>query len=166
MKIFLVRHGETDWNVYGRLQGQIDIPLNEKGIVQANELGKIIKKNKEYYKIDIVLSSPLSRAKMSAEIICDEICSTIKLDNNLKEMQILTNEINELEYLYKNRDAFNEFQNKSVDFLNTLKNNYNSILIVGHGTWIKAVYCKVMEIDFFENFSMKIDNCCLIEIEI
>ena len=43
MKICLIRHGETDWNVIGRLQGREDIPLNENGKIQARQCGLSLK---------------------------------------------------------------------------------------------------------------------------
>ena len=69
MKIILMRHGETDWNSLGRFQGREDIPLNKTGADQVQKATNYFKK----YKWDEIISSPLSRAKMSAEIIAKEI---------------------------------------------------------------------------------------------
>lgn len=63
--ICLVRHGETDWNVMGKIQGRTDIPLNAKGILQAKECGEFLKGTNW----DVIISSPLKRAKQTAEII-------------------------------------------------------------------------------------------------
>ncbi|KKP66154.1 MAG: Phosphoglycerate mutase family protein [Candidatus Roizmanbacteria bacterium GW2011_GWA2_35_19] len=63
--IYLVRHGETDWNADGIIQGHSDIPLNKNGEKQAEELGKELKR----IDFDAVFSSDLIRAKKSAEII-------------------------------------------------------------------------------------------------
>ena len=43
MKIYLLRHGETDWNIEGRLQGRMDIPMNESGKEQIKAIGKFLK---------------------------------------------------------------------------------------------------------------------------
>lgn len=63
--IYLVRHGQTDWNVMGKNQGWSDIEMNETGIEQAKLLAKQIKG----IEFDIVFSSPLKRALKTAEII-------------------------------------------------------------------------------------------------
>ena len=46
MKLYLIRHGETDWNVKGLLQGHTDIDLNKTGIKQAKELAKKLRRIK------------------------------------------------------------------------------------------------------------------------
>ena len=66
--IYIVRHGQTDYNVEGRYGGRIDVNLNEKGINQALE----IKNNLQGKKFDVVISSPLSRAITTAKIIIGE----------------------------------------------------------------------------------------------
>lgn len=63
----LLRHGETDWNVQSRLQGTSDIPLNETGIMQAVRAARAI----DAADWDIIVSSPLSRARETARIISD-----------------------------------------------------------------------------------------------
>ncbi len=65
MKIFCVRHGETDWNREGRFQGQIDIPLNARGRAQAEMARDAL----SCVRFDTVWSSPLSRALETARTI-------------------------------------------------------------------------------------------------
>ncbi len=67
MKIYLIRHGETDWNLQGRFQGREDIPLNETGILQAERCGSALQG--EHFQA--IITSPLSRAKKTAEIIAE-----------------------------------------------------------------------------------------------
>ena len=76
--IYVVRHGQTDWNLEGRFQGRIDIPLNEKGKSQA----KKTKEKLEGIKFDKVFSSPLKRALETAKIITDE---PIDIDDRIIE---------------------------------------------------------------------------------
>ena len=65
--IYLVRHGETDWNREKRIQGSTDIPLNETGREQAAATGALLATRQW----DVIVSSPLVRARETAEIIAD-----------------------------------------------------------------------------------------------
>ena len=65
--LYLIRHGETGGNYEGRFQGIIDNPLNEYGIRQAKMLGEAFSLSK----IDVLYTSPLQRAKKTAEIIAE-----------------------------------------------------------------------------------------------
>jgi uncharacterized phosphatase len=63
--LYLVRHGETDWNLQHRIQGITDIPLNETGRAQAAATGELLARRRW----DAVISSPLSRAHATASIM-------------------------------------------------------------------------------------------------
>ena len=67
MKVTFVRHGQTDWNRAGRMQGILDIPLNEKGLEQARETARLLKDEQ----FDAVYLSPLLRTRQTAQIICE-----------------------------------------------------------------------------------------------
>jgi len=64
-EIYLVRHGETNWNKEGRVQGKTDIPLNETGKMQAERCYDGVKD----FQPTILIASPLKRAKVTAEIM-------------------------------------------------------------------------------------------------
>lgn len=64
-RIAFVRHGETDWNAEGRLQGSMDVPLNDAGRSQAREAGLTLGRGQW----DLLVSSTLGRAVESADII-------------------------------------------------------------------------------------------------
>ncbi len=82
--IYVIRHGETDWNKESRFQGQTDIPLNSKGQEQALALVPMM----QQLQIDTVHSSPLIRAYKTAEIATAEFKYAIQKDDRLKETQI------------------------------------------------------------------------------
>ena len=70
--IFYIRHGETDWNVTGRLQGRHDVPLNARGRAQAMHCGEILRElfvrdGRSVAELDFV-SSPLGRARTTMEL--------------------------------------------------------------------------------------------------
>jgi len=79
--LYIVRHGETEWNVRKIIQGHEDIPLNKKGEVQAKELAKKLR----HIKFDAVFSSDLIRAKRTAEIITLEKKMAVQTTKALKE---------------------------------------------------------------------------------
>jgi broad specificity phosphatase PhoE len=66
LKLYLIRHGETDWNADGRIQGHSDVELNERGLEQARRLALRIGEEKEFIAI---YSSPLIRAYRTAELM-------------------------------------------------------------------------------------------------
>jgi probable phosphoglycerate mutase len=67
MPIALIRHGQTDWNLAQRIQGTTDIPLNDTGRAQARSIVDRI----DASRWDLVVSSPLSRARETAKILAD-----------------------------------------------------------------------------------------------
>ena len=73
--VCLVRHGQTNWNVEGRMQGREEVPLNENGIAQAREAAEGMKKACEAGNLyfNKIISSPLERAVDTAKIIKDAI---------------------------------------------------------------------------------------------
>lgn len=81
MKLLLTRHGQTDWNVAGKIQGVTDIELNETGVKQAQETREKLLNQK----IDVIISSPLKRARKTAEIIKGERDIPLIIDDGLKE---------------------------------------------------------------------------------
>lgn len=69
MLLYLIRHGETDWNRQHRIQGTTDIPLNDMGREQARRTGALLSRRRW----DGIVSSPLVRAVETASIIADEL---------------------------------------------------------------------------------------------
>lgn len=82
MRLYIVRHGETDWNKTRRIQGQVDIPLNEFGKHLAIETGKGLLD----VKFEICISSPLGRAVETAKLILGSRPVPIVTDERITEM--------------------------------------------------------------------------------
>lgn len=120
--IYFVRHGQTEWNEIGRIQGHIDIELNGEGKEQA----RVVKEKLKDVTFDKVFSSPLKRAKATAEIICGQ---EIIIDDRLIERCN-----GELEGKLKNEiDVFPDFNNPNdtrfgIEPLNAFKKRINSFL--------------------------------------
>ena len=79
--LFLFRHGETDWNREGRLQGHTDVPLNAAGLAQAVALAERLRLRS----LDAVLSSDLARALMTGRVIAGALGVPLKTDQGLRE---------------------------------------------------------------------------------
>ncbi len=79
--LLLVRHGETDWNAEGRLQGHTDRPLNDYGRRQAKELADRLAGGGA----DAIYTSDLIRAKSTAEILGERLGLTVVVDPDLRE---------------------------------------------------------------------------------
>ncbi len=168
--IYIVRHGETSWNLEKRTMGRIDIELNEQGILQAQQAANKLKD----IKFDVVFSSPLKRAFQTAQIITKlpiikderiiERCNG-ELDGKLKSeipADFTFNDENETRFGIENLHDFNK---RVADFWRDVRTNYpgKNVLVVTHNGVIIAT--KV----FFEpnhtgaNLThLKVDNCAVL----
>lgn len=78
---YFLRHGQTDWNLAGRMQGHTDIPLNATGIAQAHSAAAQLKS----LPITRIITSPLTRALTTAAIAAEATGLPLYVDSNLKE---------------------------------------------------------------------------------
>lgn len=84
IKVYFIRHGETEWNKIGRFQGWTDIPLSEHGLKQAEALGKRFER--EGIQLDRIYASPLIRAVQTAQPLSDLYGLPIETIDCFKEM--------------------------------------------------------------------------------
>ena len=84
LQVYLVRHGETQWNAERRIQGQSDSPLTAKGELQAVQVGERVRT----YGITHVIASDLGRTQRTAEIIADACGCGVTLDSRLRELDM------------------------------------------------------------------------------
>ncbi len=179
MKIYVVRHGETDWNKEGRRQGSRDIPLNEKGIEQAY----ILKEKLKDMKFDLCISSPLQRAYQTAQIIYGKdniITNDLLKERYLGEYEGTTIGDMAFDFYYymnykinasdKGIEPFQDLLQRCKIFLDDLKKNYQNyqnILIVTHGFCGKCLYYNLVGYNEDTDFSgFKLENCEYFEYEI
>ena len=88
MKVFWMRHGETDWNRLGRIQGCTDIPLNDRGRLQAREAARLLRD----VEFDAAWCSPLSRAEETARIVLEGRNVPLLADPLLREVDFGPND--------------------------------------------------------------------------
>jgi len=146
--IYLVRHGQTDWNVEKKTQGHADIPLNEKGRKQAKSLSSNISK----LGVEKIVSSDLLRAKETAEILNKVFGVSLVFDKRLREINY-----GDLEGIPRDTlkpemwDIFNKTPEKLnaepfVDvftriktFFDELSDTNENILVVTHGGPLRMI---------------------------
>jgi len=138
--IYVIRHGQTDLNKEGRLQGRKGLPLNEVGKTQAIQLKDVF----SGIKFDYVFSSPQERAVQTAEIITGlnvEVDSRLDVfdlgeADGLKRSEVQLKGIIPDPNLYKGVEDVRSFINRVFDFMEGLKKKLNSkeagVLISGH----------------------------------
>ena len=80
-RLIAIRHGETEWNVGTRLQGQMDVPLNARGQQQARRVGQALQHDAP----QVLVSSDLSRARQTAEAVAAATGLPLQLDAGLRE---------------------------------------------------------------------------------
>ncbi|SDK48484.1 histidine phosphatase family protein [Natronincola ferrireducens] len=181
-KLYVVRHGETNWNLEGRTQGIKDSQLTDDGLLQAQLLAKRLIEEK----IEVIYSSCLLRAKSTAEIISKILKLPYYCDKNLNEMNFgqwegLTNE--QILKLYPSElktwrnyphetcipsgEKLISVQRRIVEFVeNVLKNTKEkNILIISHSTIIKLLLLNVLNMDICNYYRLKQENCCINIIE-
>jgi uncharacterized phosphatase len=150
MKICLVRHGETDWNKQHKYQGRTDIPLNDTGRSQIEKTAKYLKR----FNWDEIITSPLLRAKQSAEIIAKEI-KIEKIHEEEGFVEIDTGEISGMtveegkiafpDGKINGMESFESLQKRVVGSLTECGRIYagKDIIIISHGAAINSVLAYV-----------------------
>ncbi len=109
IKLFLIRHGQTRWNLEGRYQGDRDIELNRTGIRQAGLAAKYLSK----VNFESIYSSPLKRAARTADIINGKRKLDIRLDSDLREVGF--GKWEGLKFLEINKEYKEDYQNWLYD---------------------------------------------------
>lgn len=174
--LYVVRHGQTDWNLMRKIQGKTDIPLNANGIEQANTTKDILKDVNFY----MAFASPLKRAKETAEIICNPQ-TQVKLDGRIEErgmgdyegkcpetFDIQTAWNYELNSEMGNIEKIKNLYGRVSDFLQEYEKVYKNedVLLVTHGGVIPAILAYFNGIPEDNNFFRRRSrNCEIIKID-
>jgi len=173
-RIFLVRHGETAWNLEGRMQGHLDVPLTEIGIQQA----KLAAKELMGISFGGFYCSDLQRAFQTAEEIAQQINQPPQAlfelrERNLGVLQGFTRHeatekypnvidayLNDPDFVIPNGESSRAFMQRCMDTINKLAKHHlnQNILIVTHGGFVGNVLKYVLEIPIIAPRRFKVLN--------
>lgn len=178
LRIYLIRHGETEWNIQGKYQGQVDTDLSERGKWQGERVGEALAKIRP----DHILTSPLKRARETAECCAKHHQMEVELDHRLTEIahgtwegryseEIATTDAALLaawqnaphtvtmpqgeslaDVLARVRVAFDEYAQKY---------DGQTIFVVAHDAVNKVIIADLMGMDLSRFWQIKQDNTCI-----
>lgn len=179
MIIYLMRHGETDWNKKTCFQGQTDVPLNDYG----RELARITSEALKDVDFQAVFCSPLSRAAETARIMLRDRQIPVFTDDRLKEISFGVKEGSNIErmrndpeepfyYLLnepgnyvppEGAESLPELYGRSAAFMRErilpLEKRYKTILIVAHGAMNRSIVNPIAGIPMSDFWNIKMPNC-------
>ena len=162
-KILFVRHGQTDWNRAGRMQGQKDIPLNDRGRRQAERNGRVLK-GLIGQASWAVAHSPLSRASETMQIILDNGVSagSVRQEDDLREIaygafegmthreinqqfpdQMAERKADKWNFVVPDGESYSGLSKRTWAFLETLS---EPTLIVAHGGVMRVMLQRLLNI--------------------
>ena len=140
-----LRHGETDWNRQGLSQGSNDIPLNELGLAQAREAAVRLRDRG----ITSIVASPLSRARVTAEIVAEALGLEVTIEPDLREVSWGVHEGKPLAEWFpgwiaghatpEGAESFDTLRRRAIAGLNRAVSNAPAVLIVAHGGVFRAI---------------------------
>jgi len=144
--LLLVRHGETDWNAEGRLQGQTDRPLSDYGRRQAQQLAEEL----DGEELEAIYSSDLARARETAEIVGERLGLPTVLDPGLREKDwgtwegLTAVERDRVEFVGESTEAHRD---RILDALRRISERHpgdGRVLVVTHGGSMRRVQTTAM----------------------
>jgi len=179
--LYLVRHGQTDWNHQRRVMGRRPVPLNQTGSQQVQHLALSLKS----WPIEKMVSSPLLRTVESAKIISDALGLPFEEDEGLSEISV-----GEWEGKYWNQmdsdpilkafettpsktrppggETLTEVQTRAVKSISRLtqKEAISNLLLISHADTIRAILAHYIRMDLDSSRRFQIDNASLSVVKI
>ena len=175
MKIYVTRHGQTDYNKDEIILGVTDLPLNDTGMAQARELAENAAKLGD---IDIIVSSPMKRALTTAKAVAERCGLDIVTDERLREWDygeyegksrftegFAENKVNFGVRMGKTGESLMQLAHRVYSAVDEIIEKYpdKNVLIVSHGGVCRVIetYFHDMTTEEYSNWFM--DNCQIIE---
>jgi probable phosphoglycerate mutase len=177
-RLLVIRHGETAWNTEGRIQGHIDIPLNDKGRWQAERLAQALAGEE----LHAIYSSDLQRARHTAEAVASAMDIELNLHTGLRERHFgrleghTQAEVAEKwpdegrrwrqrdpSYGPEGGETLQAFYDRSVSVLTALAEQHmgQSIAVVAHGGVLDCFYRAANRLPIEAQRTWKVGNACV-----
>ena len=177
-KLYLIRHGETDYNHALRFQGQTDIPLNQKGIEQAEKLAVFLKD----VPLQAIFTSSLKRARATAEIIAKVKSLKPEETDALREMSFgiwenMNSEDIQKKYAKEWKDFFAspastkipegesmlDVQQRAYPVVQQFLDQYpeGDVAFVAHGGIIRVLICTMLGLDLNRSWHLHVGNASI-----
>lgn len=171
----LIRHGQTDWNLEGRYQGQSDVPLNETGLAQARQLANELRGES----FSAIHSSDLLRARQTAQPIAEALHLPVQIDPRLREInqgewegQLVEDIRRRYASLWAQRtvdpagirppdgETVAEVAERVQAAIHDIARRTSSgpVLIVSHGLSLATIICRVQNIPIGKAYTVIPDN--------
>jgi uncharacterized phosphatase len=166
MEICLVRHGETDWNRLGKLQGHTDIELNATGLCQAHACAEALMQ----LPYELVITSPLKRAKQTATIIANKKALPIVempqfIERNYGDAEGLMPEERAMKFPdlnYPNQESREALTQRVLLGLEQIRLQFHAqrLIVVAHGAVINSILAALSQNEIGSG-KTKLKNACL-----
>jgi alpha-ribazole phosphatase/probable phosphoglycerate mutase len=174
--IYIVRHGETEWNAQGRIQGHTDISMSDKGRQQARTLARRLSQ----VSFDVAYSSDMSRTRETAEIILGESRIPLHTTPQLREYNkgvfegLTVHEyarkypelyqaslVNDLDFAPIGGETIRQTTVRMTQFADELKERHleDTVLIVGHGGSLRSFMVALLALPPEANWKFVMGNC-------
>jgi broad specificity phosphatase PhoE len=142
---WFLRHGETDWNARGLSQGNVDIPLNPAGLAQARSAAEMLRNRG----IGTIVSSPLSRARVTAEVVGEALQLPVSIEEGLREVAFGVQEGQPMTAWFASwvagnwtpdgAETFAQLRCRIVPAVNRAISHPPPVLVVAHGALFRAL---------------------------
>ncbi len=175
VKLYIVRHAESEWNPIGRYQGLLDPELSQRGRRQAQLLAEEFSK----ISVDVIYSSPLKRTMETAKAVAQGVGLEVLPERRIIEIDhgvwsgMLVEEVMQKfpedfetwikrphEISFPKGESLLDVYRRVKDFLEELKEKHwgETVMVVSHTVPIRAMYCALLNVDLSNFWSFGCDN--------
>lgn len=176
MKLYVTRHGQTQYNIETRICGRSNVKLTDKGIEQARVLADCMKGKQ----VDIILSSPLIRAKTTADIVAEVLGVPVEVDERLAERDygVIDGTYEgtpgfmeawvQFGHIYPEGESWLKVVQRVYNFLDDIKEKYKdkSVMVISHGGVCRVINSNFNSLSNDKFFEFNLDNCKVLEYEL